>query len=372
LANGTVTRRSAVSELSDLLDSAEVAALVAEFDALRWTGRKGYGARTLVGACLVKSLYALSTWTRTTRLIAEHRALADVIGGTPSEWACYRFTVKLRQHSAALAGCLDRVAASLRAERPDYGRDVAIDASDLPAHGNGQRRLSKNGPLRERFSDPDASWGHRSAISTRSGGGFFGFKIHAAVCARTDLPVAWTVRTARTHESSVAADVLAALRSRGFTPETAVLDLGYDVGPVYDACEQNACLPIIPLRKTPAVKRGAHRPPTCEHGTWTFAGADYKRGASKWRCPAGECKPVSVWIKADRLHPLVPRETKRWGDLYRGRGAVEREFGRLKHEFGLGPLRVRGLAKVALHADLTILARLGLALARARAVPLAA
>ena len=37
-----------------------------------------------------------------------------------------------------------------------------------------------------------------------------------------------------------------------------------------------------------------------------------------------------------------------------GRGAVEREFGRLKHEYGLAPLRVRGLAKVPLHADLTM------------------
>src|SRR5439155_16408256 len=68
---------------------------------------------------------------------------------------------------------------------------------------------------------------------------------------------------------------------------------------------------------------------------------------------------------------LVPRETKRWRDLYRGRAAVEREFGRLKHEYGLARLRVRGLAKVQLHADLTMLARLSQALARARVVPLA-
>ncbi|MGH3130921.1 MAG: transposase [Gaiellaceae bacterium] len=80
----------------------------------------------------------------------------------------------------------------------------------------------------------------------------------------------------------------------------------------------------------------------------------------------------AVWIKADRLHPLIPRESKRWGDLYRGRASVEREFGRLKHEYALALLRVRGLAKVALHADLTMLARLASALARARAVPLAA
>jgi hypothetical protein len=45
------------------------------------------------------------------------------------------------------------------------------------------------------------------------------------------------------------------------------------------------------------------------HGEWRFAGADYSRKATKWRCPTGECKPASRWIKADRLHPLIPRET---------------------------------------------------------------
>ena len=124
--------------------------------------------------------------------------------------------------------------------------------------------------------------------------------------------------------------------------------------------------------ETPAVKRVDHLAPTCEHGVWTFAGADAKRHATKWRCPSGGCRPRSRWIRADRRHPLVPRETKRWRDLYRGRAAVEREFGRLKHDYGLAPLRVRGLAKVALHADLVMLARLASALALARAVPLAA
>ena len=52
--------------------------------------------------------------------------------------------------------------------------------------------------------------------------------------------------------------------------------------------------------------------------------------------------------------------------------SVEREFGRLKMDYGLAPLRVRGLERVALHADLVMLVRLASALARARAVPLAA
>jgi len=319
----------------------------------------------------VKALYAIPTWTRVAALIAEHGALKDALGGTPSHWACYRFATKLREHKPLLDACLSRITESLRAELPEYGHDVAIDASDLPAFANGQRYISKGGRERERFSDPDASWGHRSAISTRKGGGFYGYKLHAAVCARTDLPVAWRVETARAHESSLADDLLHRVRER-VSPKTVALDKGYDVTPVYEACERIGATPIIPLRQTPFVKRGDQLAPTCEHGTWTFAGADFTRGASKWRCPTGECEPKSKWIKASRLHPLIPRETKRWRDLYRGRAAVEREFGRLKHEYGLAPLRVRGLGRVALHADLTMLARLSQALARAQAVRLAA
>jgi hypothetical protein len=105
---------------------------------------------------------------------------------------------------------------------------------------------------------------------------------------------------------------------------------------------------------------------------WTFAGSDVKRGASKWRCPSAECRPASVWVKADRLHPLIPRGTYRRKALYKGRAAIERGFGSLKHEWALTPIRVRRIARVRLHADLTILARLACDLAAARAVPLAA
>src|SRR5207244_13238783 len=117
-------------------------------------------------------------------------------------------------------------------EVPGCWRDVGIDASDLPAFANGQRFLSKGGPERERYSDPDASWGHRSAISTRKGGGFYGYKLHQAVCARTELPVAWKVETARTHEASLADDLLARVRER-VQPETATMGKGYATQPVY-------------------------------------------------------------------------------------------------------------------------------------------
>jgi transposase len=72
-----------------------------------------------------------------------------------------------------------------------------------------------------------------------------------------------------------------------------------------------------------------------------------------------------------RLPPLIPRESKRSRDLYRSRGAVEREFGRLKNEWAMLPLRVRRIERVRLHVDLTILAKLACRLAAERALALA-
>jgi hypothetical protein len=285
----------------------------------------GCWSRGPFSRCEVRTLYALPTWTRTVRLIEEHAGLAEAIGGTPPEWACYRFMAKLREHAATLAACVDRLAESLRAEHPDMGADVAIDASDMAAYANGQRYVSKGGRERERFFDPDASWGHRSAVSTRKGGGFYGYRLHLAACTRTGLPLAWRVETARNHESRYVAPLLDTIRARGFQPETCAMDKGYDNTRVMAETRERGCVPIVSLRKN---------------------------------------SPIPL----DR----IPYGSDEWKRLYRGRAAVEREFGRLKNEYGLTPLRTRGLARVRLHADLVMLARLSQALDRARAAPLAA
>jgi transposase, IS5 family len=368
----TVPPRSDAVQLAGLLDSPEITQLVAELTATRWTGRPGYPIRTMVGMALAKSLYTLPTWTRTVALVSEHAALRTALGcpdvaDVPSVHACYRFTAKLRTFKPLLDAYLDRVTAALHEQMPNLGKTIAIDASDMPAYANGQRYLYKGGPERKTYSDPDASWGHRSAVSTRAAGSFYGYKLHQAVCADTGLPLAWRVETAKNAESTFAVPLLESVRERGFRAAVAVMDMGYDLGPVYEGFEALGSHPVIPLRETPAVKAGKHKPPVCEHGEWTFAGADAKRRAAKWRCPTGECSPASRWIGASRLHTLIPRGTARWKKLYRLRGAVERENGRLKNEWALLPLRVRRLERVRLHADLTILTRLACALANTRA-----
>lgn len=182
----------------------------------------------------------------------------------------------------------------------------------MPSHRAGRRRTTRLA------ANP-------SAISTRKGGGFYGYKIHAAVCATTGLPLAWEIETGRRNESLYVAPLLDAVRARGFNPDTVAMDRGYDNNRVYAECHTRGIAPVIPLRK-------------------------------------------------GRVQPETPikRGTPEWSALYKRRTSVEREFGRLKHEYGLAFLRVRGIQRVRLHADLVMLGRLSLALARARAVPLAA
>jgi Transposase DDE domain len=307
---------SRCSALAGLLDAPEIDRLVAELQGTRWTGRPGYPLRAMVGMALAKSLYAIPTWTRMVALVREHSALAAVIapdGDVPSVYACYRFTAKLRDHAHLLDGCIARVLTRLKSQHPDMGEHIAIDASDLPAYANGQRFVSKGGREREKFSDPEASWGHRSAVSTRKGGGFYGYRLHAAVCTTTGLPLAWEVRSARENELPLAMPLLDRVRARHHVKTTA-MDKGYDQSVIYEGCQQRGAEAIVPLKRT------KHAIPEC-----------------KLRTPRDE----------------------RWRKLYKARGAVEREFGRLKHEWAMLPLRVRGLARVALHVNLTILTKLG-------------
>jgi Transposase DDE domain/Transposase domain (DUF772) len=335
----SLTRDSA--QIGALLDLPAIKQLIADLDETRWTGRPGFAIRAMVGAALIKAVYCLPTWTRTARLIAEHAALREVIGGTPSHWACYRFAAKLRDNGSVLEACLDRVLATLREANPEMGKTVAIDGSDMPAYANGHKHVgNKNGPLRTRWADPDAGWGHRSSISTRKGGAYYGFKLHCAVDTATELPVAWTVKAANEPEQAEVGGLLDAAIGRGFTPDVAVLDKGYDGEPMYETCESRGIRPVIALKETQAVKDGKHLPHECEHGTWTFAGADAKRGATKWRCPTGECSPASTWIKADRLHPLIPHGTDRHKALYKKRTSVERSKPQCCHRRGLSALSV--------------------------------
>ena len=295
---------------------------------------------------LAKSLYALPTWTRTVALVREHPALAAVIApdGEAAVGVCLLPLHGEAPRARAPARWLHRCGGrALKSETPrSAGTWLSTPPTCPPTPtASASRPRADRERADDEFSDPDASWGHRSAVSTRKGGGFYGYRLHMAVDAAT-RPAAGVVgrdrEDERVHDGRPAARQAVCSR---IEPETCAMDKGYDTARSTTTCAERDRRPSFRYARRPPSSAGGHKPPSCEHGEWRFAGADYKRAATKWRCPTGECQPASVWIKADRLHPLIPRETLRWKGLYRGRASVEREFGRLKNEWALAPLRVR-------------------------------
>lgn len=317
MAAKNVARRR-VAELAAILDSPEIAQLIEEIESTRWTGRPGYPIRALLGVALVKSIYGISTWSRTVALVHEHEGIQRALGDVPSVYAAYRFAGKLVAHKDLLDACSTRVLERLRSERPGMGEDIAIDGSDLPAHSSVASHTSINGEERKpgEYSDMDASWGYRTSVATKKSKWFYGHKVHIAACSLTGLPLAWKVETASKHEMKHALPLLDQTIKRRFPVQTAAMDKGYDSREVYDGCLIRGVLPVISARK---IKGDA---------------------------------------KGPRLSRFLPRSTERWKALYRGRTAVERAFNHLKHEWAMLPLKIRGLPKVVLHVDLTILARL--------------
>jgi hypothetical protein len=158
--------------------------------------------------------------------------------------------------------------------------------------------------------------------------------------------------------------LLDSVMEREFAAQVAVLDRGYDSQALYDRVAGHP--PGDPAAADPRRQGRQAQAAGLRARHVDVRGVRRQAGRVRVRCPTGECKPASVWVKADRLHTLIPRTTDRWKGLYCQRGAVEREFGRLKHEWAMLPLRVRRINRVRLHVDLAILAQLASALLTTR------
>jgi hypothetical protein len=71
-----------------------------------------------------------------------------------------------------LRECIAAMLARHEEAHPDMGDSIAVDGSDLPAYASEQQFVSSHGCERKlsEYSDPVASWGHRSAVWTRECG----------------------------------------------------------------------------------------------------------------------------------------------------------------------------------------------------------
>lgn len=371
--NGQVAQNGQIQGLEAIFARPEVGQLVATLQQMRWTGRPGYPIVVMVRTLIAKIAYQLPCVTQLVRFLRDHAELRAACGISsadqiPSIDAHYRFMKKLRA-SNALEETLQTLVARIATSVPDFGKHVAVDATDIEAYSR---------PTKKPKSDPDAAVGVRRAkLNTEKPEFFFGYTLSLMVDANHQVPIAWSLAPANVSDMKTCLPLFETARGRftWFRPTHAILDKGYDDSKIHEALETTYGIhPIIPLRQfsresgSDLDEQGV---PVCPfgHGRFSFRGADYRNRRTKWRC--APCR-VTMWLKLKdnyRKHSLVPRHTRLWGKLYARRSAVEREFSLLKEQVLLDTVRARGIERVKLHVNLCLLVRLLKAASALNCVP---
>jgi transposase len=220
--------------------------------------------------------------------------------GIPSKFAYSRFIRKLPepQYVVMVKNVMRGLTRQFYETLPDFGKNVAIDSTDLKAWSNG---------IKKRHADRDASWSVKPDTSGNPKF-YFGYKLHVLADADYELPIATNLTTASINDVKVAPRVLANARytySR-FHPDYIICDAGYS--------------------------------------------SKKLRTMIRWQYRA---QPI---IKVNRTHKkaLFP-ETDEWRAIYSKRTSVERLFARLKGHRRLNNITVRGIRKVTVHCFISLI-----------------
>ncbi len=276
-------------------------------------GRRGYGATILWRTYVAQAHLNLPSFAALIRALQDNPSLQASCGiadpsGIPSKFAYSRFMRKLRGrfNVVKVKNIFREIVRRCYDEFPDFAKSVAIDATDIKGWVNG----------RHPKTDPDAGWvvkpdthGHLKYT--------LGFKVHALVDTRHELPVAMLVSKGNVHESRVASNVLQEARviNPKFHPRYVMGDAGYSSKALRQLIRrQYRAVPIIKVNPS-------HK-------------------------------------KAARV-PMTPEQRR----LYHQRVAVERWFGRAKSHRRLNSVTVRGLAKVTVHLFISFIVTAAWALA---------
>jgi len=193
----------------------------------------------------------------------------------------------------------------------NIGRIVAIDSTLFEAYSKDSKSKAN--------ADPDARWGYSATTKTF----VFGYKLHVACDAESELPLTYTLTPANVYDSVEYLNLLKDLTARGIKPKVVLADAGYDsVANIRQTFERYGATPIIAMNKRNSKDR----------------------------------------FRKYEFDLPVDRESDEWKNLYRQRGAVERLFSRLKEEMDFKAVKVRGHESVEIHAALSLITMLSVAL----------
>ena len=277
-----------------------------------YAGRNGYTYKVLWRTYIAMVVLNLPSFAALIRALRDNPYLAIVcginnLGVVPSKFAYSRFMKKLQtgKNVVQVKNIMRNLTRRCYDTFPDFGKSVAIDATDLKAWSNGGKKHK---------TDPDAGW----VIKAGSNGCrkfVYGYKMHLLCDATYEIPMAAIITKGNMGDVRQATPLLSQARYTigSFHPEYVLCDAAYSS-----------------LRLRRIIK-------------------------SQFRA-----KPI---IKSPKNHRWVKEETPEWKLVFNQRVAVERVFGRMKSHRRLNNITVRRKRKVTVHSLIPVIVAQAAALA---------
>lgn len=316
--------------------------------------------------------------------LRRNESLRKLIGiesedAVPRKWNLSRFLDRMGQepHLAHLHEIFDSMIRRLGEVVPDLGRDTAGDATNL----NARRKQGRSAEAEKQQGLPQASGG-RKEYSDDEGKvtkvvEWFGFKLHLLVDVKHEVSLAYKITDTKAGDGETLPDLLAEAQNN--LPPKRIHTLAYDkAADTNDVHQLLSKAKIKALIQNRSLWKDEHERMLPGHdgtsnivydeaGTvycydrasrpmvrhqMSYIGHEPARETLKYRCPAmhegWEC-PMSKVCNAGKKYgltvrvprqidlrrfPALPRATKKFERMYKGRTSVERVNARLKIFWG--------------------------------------
>ena len=351
----------------------------------RGRGRDDYPPHVLWGVVLLRIALRHPTVEATLAELKRNEPLRRLIGieeesGVPHAWNVSRFLDVLGQepHLSQMRRIFDSMVVRLGLAVPDLGQHTAGDSTALHARRKGDKAAKAevaeglpqpSGGKKEYFDDE----GKVTKIVE-----WFGYKLHLLVDAKHEMVLAYQVTTAHAADCKSLPDLIE--QGQANLPDDRIETLAYDKAA--DDHESHRVLNKVGIRPVIQNRRlwkdqteqmlpghdGTSNIVYDEAGTvycydrtslpivrqkMAYIGYEPQRETIKYRCPARHedwCCPHDAVCNAGKSYgktvrvdraidlrrfPPIPRATKKFERLYKGRTSVERVNARLKIFWGI-------------------------------------
>lgn len=369
--------------IRDLLATLPDGPLLESLRTARGKGRDDYPVHVLWGVVVLTVALRHPSTEACLAELKRNEPLRRLIGiesedQVPSKWNLSRFEQTLGEepHRSHLKRIFQTLMGRLGAVVPDLGKDAAGDATHLSAKRSRSQKAAK-----AEADLPEAAGGRKEYTDDEGKVTkvveWFGFKLHLLVDVKHEVALSYEITSANTGDG----ETLPALveQAQAVLPEERMQTLAYDKAAdsndVHELLDRATIKPLIQMRSLwksehERVLPGRHgqsnlvydeagtvhcydtvSQPIVRHAM-SYIGHEPQRHTLKYRCPAkheGWHCPMSEFCNARKSYgltvrvqreidlrrfPAIPRATKKFERMYKGRTAVERVNARLKIFWG--------------------------------------